>query len=222
MDSPLISCLCVTHNKPKILTCAIKCFERQTYENKQLIIVYDESDIEKTSFLKKERFCGNIKIVPVNLLEQKNNIGILRNISIRESDGEYICIWDDDDWYDIDRLEIQFQQIRMSKKKGSVLSRIIIYNSLNNKSYLSYPRLWEGTLVCTHELMISNPYPELKIHEDTPIIKKLYSIDVLTIINNHPELYIYNYHANNTCNKKHFDLIFENSIELNIDYCKRG
>ena len=41
---PLISCICVTREKPSLLKRAIDCFLAQTYPNKELVILYEDDD----------------------------------------------------------------------------------------------------------------------------------------------------------------------------------
>lgn len=62
---PLISCLCVTHLKPRMLQRVIECFINQTYENKQLVIVYEEEDQATSEFISTRHFAGNIKRVKI-------------------------------------------------------------------------------------------------------------------------------------------------------------
>ena len=60
---PLISCVCVTHNRPNMLERVIKCFEYQTYNNKQLVIVYEELDKLTKAYIDSHTFSNNIKII---------------------------------------------------------------------------------------------------------------------------------------------------------------
>jgi len=56
---PLISCVCVTHNRPNMLERVIKCFEYQTYNNKQLVIVYEELDKLTKAYIDSHTFSNN-------------------------------------------------------------------------------------------------------------------------------------------------------------------
>ena len=98
---PLISCLCPTRNNPSIVKKAIKAFEKQTYDNKELILVIDEgSKYEESvkSFTKE-----NIKLfyAPKGI-----TLGDIRNISVENASGKYIAQWDDDNNHCKNRLEI--------------------------------------------------------------------------------------------------------------------
>lgn len=215
---PLISCLCVTHNKPTMLERVIECFMNQSYRNKQLVIVYEELDNLTVQFINNTQFTDNVKLVKIDLTKAKLSLGDLRNISIKESDGDYICQWDDDDWYDPDRLIIQMTYLINSKKRACVLSRWVVFNSYTNKAYLSNIRLWEGSLLCEKAALLDISYPAISKGEDSFIIEYLYQNDMLCIIEDEAHIYIYNYHGGNTWESQHFEQIFRFSIELPLEY----
>ena len=217
-ENPLISCLCVTHNKPHMLRRVIECFNNQSYENKQLIIVYEEVDTLTHEFIIFQKFDNNIKVIKIGSSLEKLSLGELRNISVEQADGEYVCQWDDDDWFDPDRLKIQMEFIQNSRKPACILSRWVVFNSQTKKAYISNRRLWEGSLLCRKDLIIENPYLPLHKGEDTSVIESLFIEDNLHIIDDQPELYIYVSHGNNTWEQYHFDQIFLYSIELDSEY----
>lgn len=110
MKNPLVSCLCVTHQKPLMLRRVIDCFWAQSYKNRLLAVVYERSDEDTSNFLRASVGEDSIKIVEVSDKPVKMPLGRLRNISVREADGDYVCQWDDD-WYDPDRIGMQIKQI---------------------------------------------------------------------------------------------------------------
>ena len=211
---PLISCVCVTHNRPNMLERVIKCFEYQTYNNKQLVIVYEELDKLTKAYIDSHTFSNNIKIIMISLSIPKLTLGELRNISIQKSDGEYICQWDDDDWYSCERLEIQLKYLLKMKKTASILLRWIIYDDFLKKSYLSFIHAWEGSILCKKEILTLYPYPPIEKGEDVSVIKQLISKHHIALIENEPEIYVYVFHRNNTWENSHFDNMISSSIEL--------
>ena len=88
-DLPMVSCLCVTHKKPDLLRRAIYCYRHQTYLNKQMVIVYEETDLPTCEFIARQQFSGDFKTVKIGR-DAKLTLGELRNISIREADGSYV------------------------------------------------------------------------------------------------------------------------------------
>lgn len=219
MEIPFVSCLCVTHRKPLMLRRVIDCFRNQSYANRQLVIVYETSDWITANFLNSQQWEDRIKIVEVSDSPIKKTLGELRNISLKEADGQYVCQWDDDDWYDSDRIQVQMDKITQSGLPASILSRWIVFNSVNQKAYLSNRRLWEGSIMCRKDIVLERPYPEIKKGEDSVVIDYLSHRNLLAVIDNVPELYIYVYHGNNTWEASHFEDIFRASSALNPDIC---
>ncbi len=216
---PSISCLCVTRGKPAMLKRVIGCFREQQYSNKQLVVVYETDDRPTEELLRTEiRPDEPIRIVPVSAVPDKKTLGELRNLSIAAADGEYVCQWDDDDWYDPERLAIQVARMRSAGKEACILSRWVVFDATTGAAYLSNRRLWEGSILCRRETMLKNPYPRLPKGEDTTVIRQLYDRNMLEIIDNEPEIYVYTYHGGNTWEQGHFQQIFDRGTRLGADY----
>lgn len=216
---PFISCLCVTHNKPLMLQRVINCFRNQSYRYKQLVIVYEESDELTVGFLHGQIWEESIKLVKVSDKPVKLPLGKLRNLSLEEADGDYVCQWDDDDWYDPDRLSIQMEAILKADRPASILFQWVVFDAVASKAYLSGRRLWEGSILCRKDILLNRPYPEISKGEDTEVIESLVRKNLLTVIHDMPELYIYIYHGANTWEQDHFTDIFAASTELSPEEC---
>lgn len=90
MNSPLVSCLCLTRSRPEWLRKALECYRAQTWPNRELIIVADrDEDLGGIDF-----DWPDIKYVPTG----PRVVGAKRNIGIGYADGEVVVHWDDDDW----------------------------------------------------------------------------------------------------------------------------
>lgn len=212
-SNPLISCLCVTRNKVELISRAIDCFLAQTYPNKELIIIYEDNDNNIKNFLSKVTEttirCYEVSTNP------KLSLGELRNLSLEYSLGEYFCQWDADDWYHNQRLEYQMKAILTMHKPICFLTYWIIFDTLTNKAYLSYKRLWEGSILCSKDIVIKDniKYPSEPRMEDNIFSKKIikknnvYPVDL-------PHLYIYVYHGDNTWEYQHFQNNFNVGIQF--------
>lgn len=221
LSTPLISGLCVTRGKPHMLHRAITCFEEQTYPNKQLVVVYEDDDCKTQAYLKSRSWSAEYKLLQIQVLPVKKTLGELRNLSVSSADGEYVCQWDDDDWYDSDRMSVQMEHIRESGLPACILSRWVVFDSVSQKAYISNRRLWEGSILCRKDIMQQKPYPELSIGEDTAVIDYLAQHKLLAIIEDMPELYIYIYHGGNTWQQQHFTQIFNASMLLGPEDCEQ-
>lgn len=208
---PKISCLCVTKHRVVNLKTAVACFKAQTYPNKELFIVFPEDDRETEHYV-QSLHDPEIRFHTYSSSPRKLTLGQIRNMSIRESDGEYFCLWDDDDWYHQDRLEWQMKHALTSGKMASVLLFIIIRDNVYKKSYLSAPRPWEGTVLCNRHFALNNQaaYDSLDRGEDTGFIEKLVAMDAVCPVIR-PQLYVYNCTGNNTWDRRHFEMVFSHA-----------
>jgi glycosyltransferase involved in cell wall biosynthesis len=89
---PLISCIMPTYDRRLFVPQAIRCFLRQDYPRKELIVVDDGRD--RIGDLIPEDVC--IRYVA---LDRRYSLGEKRNIAVRSSGGTIVAHWDDDDWY---------------------------------------------------------------------------------------------------------------------------
>ena len=194
---PLISCLCPTKSHPKVLKRAIDCFNNQTYKNKELILVSNElnpyiEDVKKFT-------SANIKLFYV---PEGTTLGAIRNISVKNANGEYIAQWDDDNIHHKDRLLVQYQNLERNNKKACFLRRVLINDTVNNKKGISkVDRGVESTILALKKALPKYNNDQ-KIAEDLPA-RLFFLINNESVIIDEPQLYIYNIHGNNTCEYIH-------------------
>lgn len=209
----LVSCLCVTFNRPTYLKKAIQCFLSQTHENSELIIICDRLDTETIGVLAQFQ-SQRIVAFPQEEMPSKT-LGELRNIALTHATGDYICNWDDDDWSNIDRIERQLEAIYHHKKPACILSRLFILNEVANEGFLSYRRMWENTIMVNRNFLFKNKirYPHINSHEDYQFVNSIIQSNALYPLED-ATLYIYRYTGKNTCTKEHFDRLFGYSFNL--------
>ncbi len=87
---PLISCLCVTYNRPEFHGLLLWNFNKQTWPNRELIVV-DGSSVNYADRFESE----NIRYF---YLADEPNIPLKRNLALDNAAGEFITWFDDDDW----------------------------------------------------------------------------------------------------------------------------
>src|SRR5262249_15060347 len=120
---PLISCLMVTRGDIRLISSALHCFNLQTYPNKELVIIYYDKKSLVKDFV-EQKCTSNVKLVYV---EGRQSLGELRNISVKEASGQIVCIWDDDDLYGKDRLQIQASPLIKMQLSAVFLQRLLIW-----------------------------------------------------------------------------------------------
>ncbi|WNO11323.1 glycosyltransferase [Teredinibacter sp. KSP-S5-2] len=207
-DFPLVSCLCLSRKRTEKLAVAVNCFRQQTYRNKELVLLIDSRDEETKDFL-SEVHDPNIRVISLDPVKRKRTLGELRNISIRESKGKFVCTWDDDDWHHKDRLKDQVEAALRSGYRGSILTHTIMYDQVKCVGYISSGRGWENTVMIEREFILKNGlmYPPLNKSEDLSFVQKLKEKGLLCGVTK-AQLYVYNFYGDNTWNREHFEYLF--------------
>jgi len=209
----LVSCLCITSNSPAVISKSIACYRSQTYVDKEMIIVYQSSVSEDTvHFLRsiKDTDIQTYEITSTNRL----TLGELRNISIEKSKGEYLCIWDDDDWYHDQRIELQVKALQKTYKSVCLLTNLLIFDSLSGIAYYSFARLWEGSMLFKRDIFDQGlQYYALDKGEDTALLARLLSRKMIYPLVE-PNIYLYIYHGKNISGYEHFKKIMRQSQQL--------
>ena len=92
-ELPLVSCICSTYNRAPthtyLLEEAIESFLRQTYPNKELIVLNDCPG--------QELSCAAPGVRVINVPDRFPSLGEKHNAAIAAAHGELIAVWDDDD-----------------------------------------------------------------------------------------------------------------------------
>lgn len=106
-DPPLISCICPTYNRfpdhHHLLEEAIESFLRQTYPNKELIVLNDCPGQTVS--------CDAPGVRVVNVPDRFPTLGAKMNAAVRLSSGMLIAPWDDDDISLPWRLSVAVEQL---------------------------------------------------------------------------------------------------------------
>ena len=215
MKLPLVTCVCNTRNRPRLLKRSIECFKAQTYPNKELLIAYEDDDFTTHALLEKMGGVG-IRVLRVPS-KPKLTLGGLRNLAIGNTNGRLLCIWDDDDWFHTDRLTIQVNSILSSHKPACLMAYILIFNSLEKQAYMGQMRMWEGSMMCTKATISKGrAYGNVDKGEDTILVDQILKNNLIYPLIR-PQLYIYEFHGSNTWGIHHFDHIYRQSQRLSVE-----
>jgi glycosyltransferase involved in cell wall biosynthesis len=191
-----------------MLARAVECFRRQTFAKRELVIVYGAYDRDTARYVESLQD-PSIRAVRVT---KRYRLGWLRNIAVENARGEYVAVWDDDDWSGPNRLQAQLRAIERSGKAACTLSKVILHNSVTQRSYLSHERTWEASLVARRK-DLPNYDGSLSRFEDTPVVMELVERDQMTLLKR-PDLYVYVYHGTNTWQEDHFNRIIRQCVAL--------
>ncbi len=105
MTRDFVSCILPTKDRPGFVAQALRCWERQTFRDRELIVV-DDGVPGPVADLCAGRDAVTYLHVPPTLLGTKLNIGIER------ARGDVIQKWDDDDYYAPDFLSCALRALR--------------------------------------------------------------------------------------------------------------
>tara|TARA_R110000737_G_scaffold328151_1_gene342711 strand:- start:3609 stop:4295 length:687 start_codon:yes stop_codon:yes gene_type:complete len=212
-----VSCITVTKNRVPLLKKCIEFFLNQTHQDKELIIVYYNTDLETKEYLERnsQYLLDNNIFFHMFIEDTGLFLGAIRNYAIMKATGDWLCVWDDDDYYSENRIQEQLTFCLDNDVKASTLQSILIYSDKKQEVRLSFERTegWEGSLFIKRDIMPR--YKNLKTGEDTPVLLKLMEDRVLETLFS-PDLYIYIFHDNNTSSTRHKESLLDNSYELSI------
>src|SRR5579885_2632946 len=107
MTNPLVTCLCLTKGRPQWLPKAIECFNRQSYVNREMVVVADNFNDLVYGFPPSS-----------TLLISPGLVGHKRNIGCEAARGDLIAIWDDDDFSAPNRLHYQVVRLIETGKQA--------------------------------------------------------------------------------------------------------
>jgi teichuronic acid biosynthesis glycosyltransferase TuaG len=174
-----ISVIVPFYNSANYLSQCITSVLNQTYLNTELILINDcstdTSELIVKSFLTRNKNKIIYKKVPKNLGQ-----GLCRNIGVNLSTGDYIAFLDSDDYWDINKLEKQFQfhintdslfsfsnmyvvneeNIVISKRQKIIKTKVN-YNSLLINNYIP-----TSTVLINKSLLNQYQFPNYRTKQD--------------------------------------------------------
>jgi GT2 family glycosyltransferase len=198
---PLVSCIMPTCNRGIYANQAIRFFSEQDYPERELIIVDDGN----------EWIAGDVPTVPnvrVIKLARRASIGEKRNIAVRESRGEFIVHWDDDDWYGRSRISYQLAPLLADDADITGLDTPFVYDLRRNQFWLIDEKLHArmmvldvtgGTLAyCKAFWQSVAGYPEISLAEDAAFLQSMVRAGARLLRLPNRGLYVYVRHGTNT------------------------
>lgn len=128
----LVSCVCLTYNRPQLVEEAIQCFIDQTYNNKELIVLCDNPNC----LFVLEPPHPQVRVI--NVWRRFPNLGSKYNYVKNFIQGDYVCIWEDDDLFGFNRIEEQVRLFAEIEERGEIYDVVkgkLALFSLDNKDY---------------------------------------------------------------------------------------
>ena len=173
----LVSVITPYYKKKNFIKEAIISILEQTYQNFEVIIIYDDTNLEDLHLLKEiKNLDKRIKLI----INQKTiGAGLSRNTGIESSKGNYIAFLDADDIWKKDKIQIQLNFMKKNNFKVSHTSYEIITdkkniigerqarNFYNTKDLLKSCDIGLSTVVMSKEIISEDcKFPDMKTKED--------------------------------------------------------
>ena len=196
MSQPLVTCLCITKNRPGWVLKAIDCWHRQTYKNCELLIIPDNTLNDLPAGW--SHWTGPQVIVSRSIL----NIGQKRNEGCESAAGDFIAIWDDDDFSAPERLEFQVKSFDVAQKAVTGFQAMKFTDGANWWHFcLPAGQVFGSSLCFKRDWWKANPFPEINVGEDAGFCDRAASTNQLALCPDLDLMYA-NIHPGNTSKKK--------------------
>ncbi len=189
---------------------SIHCYLCQSYPNRELVVLCDdEDDGGELNRLANSYSKEGVKYLFVDIAKTNNNLpfslGELRNLAVKEANGEWITQWDDDDLYSPSRIDAQYELIRAENLDACFLSSWMMYIQELKVFGITNLRVWEGSIMMKKSLREKFIYPDQRREEDLEMVRQMASTEGIRMAVLHrPSLYLYYHHGNNTNTAAHF------------------
>ena len=229
-DSPLVTCIMPTRDRPEFFKRALELFLAQDYPNKQLVVIEDGIDNERAYRESGALFgclsegtctydgCGGVALVGgaadyYSLGVEHRTIGEKRNVACEfaaagaspsATDRDLIAHWDDDDWYAPNRLSVQVAAMRAASARLCGLDRSVWYDGTRAWLFRTARRPWlaGGTLMYEKSLWRElGGFQRVSNGEDTAFVDAAHKLGARAAILSDPSIYVGLIHAGNTTPK---------------------
>lgn len=131
----LVSVIMPTYKRSEKLHRAINSVLNQTYRNLELLLVNDNEPFDEyTEQLRKrvEKYSNDERFHLI-LQDKHINGAVARNIGIRQAKGQFIAFLDDDDWWELNKLEEQVKELKsLDDSWGAVSCKFTLYDQNGN------------------------------------------------------------------------------------------
>lgn len=222
MTVPKISCLTITRNRPDMLRRAVDYYARQTWPNKELIVVVDsrgDTDWVEPFFKSLGRSDVRYAVPP-----PVEHLGALRNVTVDMAAGELVATWDDDDLYHADRLETQARAMLAEGADACFLIDSLEYFEDSRELIMvEWPdiglppsMLARKTSLTRYQDRITDPQIGQK-GSDTLVQQELMRSKKVLLLRGDPHLYTRIYHGANVWNRwHHVQVAFSRALEPTV------
>ncbi len=194
MPLPLVSSILPTRNRAAFIRQALRCFDRQTYENRELVVV-DDGDRSVA------RLCASRPGVTYIRLDSPTPLGTKMNLGIERSRGTIIHKMDDDDYYGPHFLQAAVDRLTGKRISSMIVAWDCFLVLLAGERQLRFSgHGWAagGTLCFSRRVWRRGPFQDIPRSVDRRFLED-HHYRVARVCA--PEMYVLVRHGGNTWNK---------------------
>lgn len=181
---PLVSCLMVSRGWKDPARWAIECFRRQTYRDRELVIVTANGEGDLREYVAS---LGDPQVRFAGALPAETRSGALRNMAVDHARGELLATWDDHELSGADRLATQVTALVTSGASAALLERMVVWWPARREVAISDRRPWEGTLLARRSALPR--YREIDVDDAREAVAQLASQHSYVLIDD-PNLHV--------------------------------
>ena len=179
----LVSVIIPYFNKKSYIKETIQSILSQTYENFEIILIYDDESHDDLELIKQIQ--NTDKRIKLLINQKKLGVGESRNVGIKKANGEYIAFLDADDIWKSNKIKLQLDYMRKNNIKISHTSysiinkdqKIIGYRRAklkqNYSDLLSSCDIGLSSVILEKKLFLKNQFSSNKTKEDYVIWLKI-------------------------------------------------
>ena len=172
---PLVSVIIPYFKKKEYIEKTLESILNQTFKDFELIIIYDDDDLQEYNFL--VNICNGIEKIKIIKNSKNLGAGVSRNIGIKNSSGKFFAFIDADDLWLPKKLDKQISFMTKNNiefcfcgyQKKLLNKNIEVKtdkNELNYNDLINSNVIGLSTVVLKKNIIEENLFPKLKTQED--------------------------------------------------------
>jgi len=211
-ETPKVSCLLITADRPHLCRRALRSYRQQTYPNTELIVL-DNGEQRIEHLLEEELpdddvYYRHVDRSPDLWIGGLRNMALeeATNMALEEATGTFIIPqWDDDDWSHPRRIERQVDVLQQGYDACTLLGTLMHVDSeryFNNPFIGILPDGVPPTIMHRRDATIR--YPNIRRTSDTDYVNQWREARYTILPRTDSYLYLRYFHGDNLWEKEHF------------------
>ena len=177
MNTPLVTCLCITRGRPERVALASRCFSLQSHCSCEFLVIADTYlDVPVLLDVPSVVITGNRPYPAFN-------VGQKRNYGCEWARGEYVAVFDDDDYSAPGRICQQVAELERTGAAVTGYSSMKFTDGVGWWNFNCAPGFVIGLSLCfRRDWWAKHPFPALQVGEDAAFCYKAYEAGKLAAV----------------------------------------